>query len=217
MQEVSSYVKELLNQSSDRYLIGITGAPGSGKSYLANWLRELINDELATDCAVVVGMDGYHYSDEILQTMNLSHLKGVPESFDAKGFLAKLQEIVCVQNANVYAPIFDRSQEKSVENGVIITPYHKFIIVEGNYLLYQAPIWEEVAFQLNEVWFLDVNLSELLPRLISRHSEKGLGLNFVNKKIDSTDIPNAKLVESTRHLANKVVRFDLGQAFLSIG
>jgi pantothenate kinase len=48
----------------DRYIIGIAGAPGSGKSTFAG---ELLKALLAKgETAVVVPMDGYHFDDIVL-------------------------------------------------------------------------------------------------------------------------------------------------------
>ena len=44
-----------------RRILGITGPPGAGKSTLCNALLGALGDD-----AVLVGMDGFHYSNEEL-------------------------------------------------------------------------------------------------------------------------------------------------------
>ena len=62
----------------DGRLLGLTGAPGVGKSTLAARLAS------AWD-AVVVPMDGFHLADVELARRGLLGRKGAPETFDAEG------------------------------------------------------------------------------------------------------------------------------------
>lgn len=68
-------------------LLGITGAPGAGKSTLAG----LVVAEMPG--AVLVGMDGFHLAHETLTAMDRVDRKGAPETFDAAGYVALLRRI----------------------------------------------------------------------------------------------------------------------------
>ncbi|MDP2775015.1 MAG: nucleoside/nucleotide kinase family protein, partial [Nocardioides sp.] len=57
-------------------MLGITGAPGAGKSTLAALLA-------ARHGATVVPMDGFHLADVELSLRGLRERKGAPETFDA--------------------------------------------------------------------------------------------------------------------------------------
>src|SRR5512143_2779993 len=70
-----------------RVLVGIVGAPGAGKSTLAEALAAELAPELATvwgpQAAVSVPMDGFHLSNVELHRLGLAARKGAPETFDA--------------------------------------------------------------------------------------------------------------------------------------
>ena len=45
---------------SNRFIVGIAGGPGSGKSTFAVKLKELINSKAKSDLAQIFPMDGFH-------------------------------------------------------------------------------------------------------------------------------------------------------------
>ena len=82
-------IRELLNRSTDRVLVGIVGKPGAGKSTLSAYLLE----ELKSSETTVVPMDGYHLSNPVLQELGRADRKGAPDTFDVAGFASLLQRI----------------------------------------------------------------------------------------------------------------------------
>src|SRR5262245_25764722 len=90
-----------------RVIIGIAGAPGAGKSTLAEALAAVFADELAPrygpDAAVVVPMDGFHLSNVELKRLGLSDRKGALPTFDGAGFVHLLERIRAADEL-VYAP-----------------------------------------------------------------------------------------------------------------
>ena len=157
---------------------------------------------------MVVPMDGYHFSNEKLHEMKLSELKGVPDTFDAHGFLSLLQRLRNDTDKNVYCPLFDRSIEASIQDAIVIEPKHKLCVVEGNYLLLKKEPWSECRQYFDEVWFLDVTFDTILPRLLERHIKGGRTPEGAQAKVDSTDMPNARLVEQTKIYADKLVKVE---------
>lgn len=62
---IDKLARDLLNVKIDttRYIVGVYGIPGSGKSELARAVAERYNSLAKGDNrALVVGMDGFHYS-----------------------------------------------------------------------------------------------------------------------------------------------------------
>ena len=75
-----------------RIVLGIAGAPASGKSTLAALL--LAELELLRPGEVVeVGMDAFHLGHRVLERRGQTGIKGAPETFDAVGFLRLLERI----------------------------------------------------------------------------------------------------------------------------
>lgn len=68
-----------LAESNTRSILGITGAPGAGKSTLAERLVNALGPALA----VLVPMDGFHLSEEVLHSKGSRPRKGAHDTFDA--------------------------------------------------------------------------------------------------------------------------------------
>jgi len=202
-----------------RYILGITGYPGAGKSTVSEWIVDGVNQRLhkrvATGAApnqstavnaLIVPMDGFHLSNEKLTELNLLALKGIPDSFDGAGFVDLMRRLRKVTDENVYAPLFDRSIEASIEDAIVIQPSDRLCVVEGNYLLLDTEPWVQCRQYLDEAWFLDVDIDTIVPRLHERHIKGGRSPEAAKTKMESTDLPNARLIESTRKFAHKLVK-----------
>ena len=76
--------------------IGIAGGPGAGKSTLAAAVCARVNAATASECSVVLPMDGFHYSRAQLRELDppdaSSYLprRGSPWTFDAEGLYEAL-------------------------------------------------------------------------------------------------------------------------------
>ena len=100
-------IRESLNRSTDRTLVGIVGKPGAGKSTLSAYLLQ----ELKSSEVTVVPMDGYHLSNAVLHELGRADRKGAPDTFDVAGFASLLQRILTEKAVDIYYPVFDRSIE----------------------------------------------------------------------------------------------------------
>src|SRR5579863_3529714 len=70
-------VEYLLARPELRFILGITGPPGAGKSTYAAWLGEQLGPN-----AIVVPMDGFHMSNTALDAAGLRSRKGAPDTYD---------------------------------------------------------------------------------------------------------------------------------------
>ncbi len=155
-----------------RSVLGIAGAPASGKSTLA----DLLLAELAArrpGAVVLVGMDAFHIGHRILVRHGLTEVKGAPETFDALGFLHLLRRIRTESEETVYAPEFDRSIEDSLAHVTEISPSVRLVMVEGNYLLLDSPPWDGVRPLLDQAWFVHLADDERRRRMVLRHESHG--------------------------------------------
>jgi pantothenate kinase len=214
--EITALAQELVQRvialrPGQRYILGITGYPGAGKSTVSEWIVDAVNQQLRKHAAggdmeaMLVPMDGYHLSNERLTELNLLPLKGIPDTFDAEAFVDLLRRLRTVTGENVYAPLFDRSIEASIQDAIAIKPQHKLCVVEGNYLLLETKPWDQCRQYLDEAWFLDVDIDTILPRLHERHLKGGRTPEAAKTKMESTDLPNARLIETTRKFAHKLI------------
>ena len=154
---------------AERVLIGIAGAPGAGKSTLAEAVVQAYGGG-----AVLVGMDGFHLAQCVLDDLGLAEIKGAPETFDAAGYLSLLQRLRARQpGVTVYAPEFRRDLEEPIAGAVAVPPAVEVVVTEGNYLLLAGEPWTQVRAQLTEAWFLDTPHAERIGRLVRRHVQFG--------------------------------------------
>jgi pantothenate kinase len=175
-----------------RILVAIAGAPGSGKSTLAEALGGELN-RLTPGLASVMPMDGFHYDNAVLDALGLRPRKGAPETFDVDGFAHALGRIRAGDRA-VAVPVFDRGLDLARAGGRIIGPEVPVILVEGNYLLLEAPGWSGLAPLFDRTLFVDVPEPELERRLVQRWLDHGHDPEAARARALGNDIPNARLV-----------------------
>ncbi len=183
-----------------RALLGIAGPPGAGKSTLAAALA----DRLGRDVAVV-GLDGFHLSDETLSAWGRSDRKGAPDTFDVAGYTHLLARLRDPSEDVVHVPHFDRVTDRVVGSAVPVPREVPLVVTEGNYLLLNAPGWDQVRGLLDECWYLDVEQTPRQRRLVARHVHYGKDPEHATRWVLESDEPNARLVEATRPRADLVV------------
>lgn len=191
-----------LIESGGRRILGITGAPGAGKSTLARRLVDALGDK-----AIEVGMDGFHFARRELARLGRTERKGAPDTFDALGYVALLERLRAPGNQGVvYAPEFRRDLEEPIGSAVPVPPDVPLVVTEGNYLLLADGPWRHVRPLLDQVWFLAPPEDERLARLIARHRAFGRTEEEARERTFGSDQVNATLVAATADLADLIVR-----------
>jgi pantothenate kinase len=187
-----------------RTILGIAGAPGSGKSTFAEWIRQQFGPGLA----VVVPMDGFHLGNAIIDGTPLRQRKGAIDTFDAGGYLSLLRRLVRRDEPVVYAPAFRRTLDEPVAASIAVPAEVPLVITEGNYLLAELEPWKEVRAQLDEVWFVDTPRALRLERLVERHVRFGMDRAAAVAWATGPDEANAVLIQATRPAADRVIPWD---------
>jgi pantothenate kinase len=185
--------------SAQRFIVGIAGPPGSGKTTLADNLCKTIIDR--GESAVVVPMDGYHFDDIVLNKRGHRSRKGAYYTFDATGFLHLIKRIKS-NEPDIAIPVFDRTIELSRAAADVIDGSTRFILVEGLYLLLKREPWSALKPLFDVSVFLDVPKAELERRLTQRILHHGHDEAYAKNWIASNDMLNADEVISNSAVAD---------------
>ncbi|QEO10752.1 nucleoside/nucleotide kinase family protein [Protaetiibacter larvae] len=185
-----------------RLLVGIAGAPGSGKSTAAAQLVAALGPS-----ASVLPMDGFHLPQARLVALGRRERMGAPDTFDVDGFIATLGALRD-SAGTVEAPGFDRGVEEPIPGAIRIGPEIRIVVVEGNYLLHDAGGWERVRPLLELTVLLEIDDALRRRRLVERHLAFGKDPAAAAAWVRSVDEPNALLVARGRGRADRVLRVD---------
>ncbi|KAB7745459.1 nucleoside/nucleotide kinase family protein [Nostocoides sp. F2B08] len=188
-----------------RAVLGIAGAPGSGKTTLAEALVTRIAAALGPDVVAHVPMDGFHLADVQLERLGLRDRKGAPETFDAAGYAALLRRLRTDADRPVYAPGFERTLEQPIAGAVVVTPTVRLVVTEGNYLLLDRPEWRSVRSELDQVWWVETDDATRLRRLTDRHIRFGKRPDLAAAWVAEVDEVNTALVRAHREPPDRVV------------
>lgn len=197
-------------KSGNKVVVGIVGAPGSGKTTAAELVALLINGFEERELAVVVPMDGFHFYRKQLDAMpnpTEAHARrGAAFTFDADRFVAAVKQLKEQTTAEISLPSFDHAQGDPVEDAIKVTNMHRIVLVEGNYLLLDQEPWRQLRGVFNETWFLDVDIDVAMERVFQRQTEIGLTAEESRKRIAENDRPNAEqIVAASRGAATLLV------------
>ncbi|MBB3398732.1 MULTISPECIES: nucleoside triphosphate hydrolase [unclassified Rhizobium] len=192
---------EVIDRAGDikRFLIAIAGPPGAGKSTMADNLADALKARGET--AEVLPMDGFHMDNAILVERGLLARKGIPETFDVRGFLDIIRA-VRPADQEVLIPVFDRSREIAIASARVVSPEHRFIIVEGNYLLFSQGKWAELEGIFDYSVMLAPPIEVLEERLWARWRGYGLTEEEASAKVCGNDLPNGRLILGNRRRAD---------------
>jgi pantothenate kinase len=187
-----------LAESGGRRLLGITGAPGTGKSTLAR----AVVDALGPQRSALVPMDGFHLANATLIAWGRRNRKGAWDTFDADGFVHLLRRLRDQAEEYVHAPDFDRDIEESIGSA---RPVHRdvpLVVTEGNYLLSREGAWPQVAELLDEAWYLELDPATRHERLVRRHEQHGKTHAEAEAWTSGSDEANAVVIAATRDRAD---------------
>ncbi len=188
-----------MREPGKRVIIGIAGPPGTGKSTLATAILRLLPPSVV---AVSVPMDGFHLSNQVLDELGLSQVKGAPSTFDAGGYVSLLRRLKARNEDIVYAPSFDHRRGEPIAASIAVPRNADVVLTEGNYLLADQGVWRGCRENLDEVWFLDTPDDLRRSRLVKRHIDAGKEPEFARRWVLGPDEDNAKFVATTKSRAD---------------
>lgn len=128
--------------------------------------------------AMVVGMDGWHFSRAILQEFpdpqEARDRRGAAFTFDSRAFADFVKLLKSQPEKTVRAPSFSHSVKDPVAEDIPVSAQHRLVIIEGLYCNCNEGEWGRGASALDERWVLEVDKDVARERLKTRHVETGV-------------------------------------------
>jgi pantothenate kinase len=184
-----------MRPKANRVVVAIAGAPGSGKSTVAEALVAQLN-QAVPGRAAVLPMDGYHYDNMLLGHFGRLAHKGAPDTFDVYGLRHMLVRLRDNFEDAVVVPVFDRDLEIARAGARLIPASVDIIVVEGNYLLLREPPWDTLRPHFDLTVMVDVPEQVLRQRLTARWQGYALPPEEITRKLEEVDLPNGRFVRS---------------------
>ena len=188
---------KLQKKKSKRILVILAAPPGTGKSTLCTYLEKLSKKNEEFINIQCIGMDGFHYQQDYLNSHStirngkeilMAKIKGSPETFNLPLLTERIKKVISGENCRW--PIYDRKIHNPVDNVITITS--NIILLEGNYLLLKEDGWNELEQYADYTIFLKPNENILRKRLIDRKVAGGNSIEEATSFVDSSDMVNIK-------------------------
>lgn len=186
-----------------RTLTILGGAPGSGKSTVAACAQQLLNERArSAHFCKLVPMDGFHYYRTQLDAFpdpQAAHARrGAPFTFDAPRFVRCVRALREHPHRTHYLPAFEHGVKDPVEDAIAVTPAHRIVIVEGNYVLLPEAPWNELRQLAGLAALLACSDEHELARRVAARHQRALQLSYEDalRRARSNDLANARLAAS---------------------
>ncbi|EAP95831.1 MULTISPECIES: hypothetical protein [Vibrio] len=185
-------------------VIGISGAPATGKSTLSESLLSGLS-QLGFK-AQLCPMDGFHYPNSVLKEKGLTSVKGSIETFDVTSLAHLLSEAVTPNTDAFFWPKYCRELHDPIVEGFLIEPDTQIILLEGNYIYSTDEDWRPVSDLIDLKIFLTASEEVLRERLISRHLAGGKSKQEALDKTERVDLVNALKIKQYESNADYVIQ-----------
>ena len=190
-----------LHESRARRIIAFIAAPpATGKSTLVDFLSRLAAQLPGMPAVQALGMDGFHYHQDYIlshtvvrngKEIEMRRVKGAPDTFDVQ----RLRDtLLALRAGNLRWPAYDRTLHDVVEEAIPVTA--PILLVEGNYLLLNQPIWRDLP--RDYALFITADEGLLRQRLIERKMRGDKTHEQAALFYQESDGPNVRLCLGSR-------------------
>lgn len=191
-------LQHLQKQRKERLIVFMAAPPAVGKTTLCEFLEHLSKQEKELTNIQALGLDGFHYHSDYINSHDaivlgervpMKQVKGCPETYDTEKLRQKLEQI---KTENILWPVYDRNLHDVVEDQIKVC--EDIILIEGNWLLLKEEPWKSMQ-QFADYKILILAKEEMLKeRLISRKEKGGSTRQEAEAWYENSDSKNVKRV-----------------------
>lgn len=193
-------LQQLHESCAARIIAFIAAPPATGKSTLVDFLSRLAAQLPGMPAVQALGMDGFHYHQDYIlshtvvrngKEIEMRRVKGAPDTFDVQ----RLRDtLLALRAGNLRWPAYDRTLHDVVEEAIPVTA--PILLVEGNYLLLNQPIWRDLPHDY--AVFITADEVLLRQRLIERKMRGDKTHEQAALFYQESDGPNVRLCLGSR-------------------
>ena len=192
---------QMRENSKSRIIVYLAGPCGAGKTTMSLLLESLALANTKSS-AQAVGIDGFHYNREYLDShyicKDVKHIlmrdvKGSAETYDFEKLRDKIKAL---KNRDIYWSGYDRIIHDIVEHVIFID--RQIVIIEGNWLLLDEPKWRELVKFCDYSIFINAGRETLIRRLTERKIMGGLSEEDAKKFVMRSDTENIERILNHR-------------------
>ena len=185
-------LSETQREAGRRIAVFLAAPPAAGKSTLCCYLEWLSRNTVGLTPVQAVGIDGFHYRQDYLDShtierggeiIPLARIKGAPETYDVEKLRGLLESL---NDEKQFWPLYDRRIHNPVEDAVEIRK--DILIVEGNWLLLDEDPWRTLKCDYSI--FLRAGDESQLERIVRRKMMGGFSEEHARSIVRSNDWPN---------------------------
>jgi putative kinase len=159
-----------------RYVLGLAGPTGSGKSVIAALFEAFASQLMLPFRFVTVGIDAFHFTNAYLlaHTVDGAVMKSFKGRYDTYD-VAKLARTLSAFRAgqDVSFPVYSRAAHDPVEDVIAVPEPNVLLLLEGLWLLHDSQQWSAIRRLLDHSIFIEASKDKVRPAVIKRHVEGG--------------------------------------------
>jgi pantothenate kinase len=191
-----------------RFVLGVAGPTGAGKSVIALLFKELSKQAGLPFAVEAITIDAYHYTNEFLlshfsEGQPLKKVKGRFDTYRPDALAADLRNYAA--GRAVSFPAYSRKLHDPIPNAVTVTGKNVLLIVEGLWVLFDQGGWENIAPLLDYSLFIEADPARAKEPVLLRHLRGGRSREDAERHYETVDAENSALVLATRHKATKII------------